>query len=72
MGDQSATPERIVRPSVEALDAILGEAIRVLDDGFVRVVDYMGDDARHRAGGARLLRQGHEARPARTARSSAT
>jgi thymidylate synthase (FAD) len=33
------------RTSVAALDAILGEAIRVLDDGFVRVVDYMGDDA---------------------------
>ena len=28
-----------------ALDAILGQPIRVLDDGFVRVVDYMGDDS---------------------------
>lgn len=37
--------EPIVRPAVAALDAILGEPIRVLDDGFVRVVDYMGDDA---------------------------
>ena len=27
------------------LDAILGVKIPVLDDGFVRVVDYMGDDA---------------------------
>ena len=45
MGDQPARAERIVRPSVEALDAILGEAIPVLDAGFVRVVDYMGDDS---------------------------
>jgi thymidylate synthase (FAD) len=37
--------ERLGRPAVPALDAILGEPIRVLDDGFVRVVDYMGDDA---------------------------
>jgi thymidylate synthase (FAD) len=39
------TFEPIVRAVVPALDAILGEPIRVLDDGFVRVVDYMGDDA---------------------------
>jgi thymidylate synthase (FAD) len=45
MGEQLASPERIGRPSVAGLDAILGEAIRVLDDGFVRVVDYMGDDS---------------------------
>ncbi len=44
MGDATGT-ERIIRPAVAALDAILGEPIRVLDDGFVRVVDYMGDDA---------------------------
>jgi thymidylate synthase (FAD) len=37
--------EPIVRPRVPALDEILGQPIRVLDDGFVRVVDYMGDDA---------------------------
>ncbi len=36
--------EPIVRPVVPALDQILGEPIRVLDDGFVRVIDYMGDD----------------------------
>jgi thymidylate synthase (FAD) len=45
MGDLAADPQRIVRPSVAALDAILGEAFRVLDEGFVRLVDYMGDDA---------------------------
>jgi thymidylate synthase (FAD) len=36
--------ERLARPRVEALDAALGVAFPVLDDGFVRVVDYMGDD----------------------------
>jgi len=34
----------IGRPRVEALDAILGVPLKVLDDGFVRVVDYMGAD----------------------------
>src|SRR5688572_19100615 len=37
-------PERLARPSVPTLDAILGLPLRVLDDGFVRVVDYMGSD----------------------------
>ena len=35
---------RMGRPQVEALDAILGVPLKVLDDGFVRVVDYMGAD----------------------------
>jgi thymidylate synthase (FAD) len=35
---------RLARPQVEALDEILGKPIRVLDDGYVRVVDYLGDD----------------------------
>ncbi len=38
------TPQRVSRPRVAALDEILGQAMPVLDDGFVRVVDYMGDD----------------------------
>jgi thymidylate synthase (FAD) len=42
---ETRTFEPIVRPVVPALDAILGEPIRVLGEGFVRVVDYMGDDA---------------------------
>ena len=33
------------RPRVLALDEILGQPFKVLDDGFVRVVDYMGSDA---------------------------
>ncbi len=32
------------RPTVPALEEILYEALPVLDHGFVRVVDYMGDD----------------------------
>jgi thymidylate synthase (FAD) len=34
-----------LRPSVPALEEILFQALPVLDHGFVRVVDYMGDDA---------------------------
>ncbi len=33
------------RPTVAALEEILYQAIPILDHGFVRVVDYMGDDA---------------------------
>ncbi len=42
MPEQNA--EHLIRPHVSALDEILGEVFPVLDDGFVRVVDYMGDD----------------------------
>jgi thymidylate synthase ThyX len=38
-------PEQLVRPRVAALDEILGVPFKVLDDGMVRVVDYMGNDA---------------------------
>jgi thymidylate synthase (FAD) len=34
-----------VRPTVPALEALLYQAIPVLDHGFIRVIDYMGDDA---------------------------
>lgn len=36
--------EILQRPTVPALDEILGVPFKVLDDGFVRVVDYMGSD----------------------------
>jgi thymidylate synthase (FAD) len=36
--------ERLQRPVSEELDKILGVPFKVLDDGFVRVVDYMGCD----------------------------
>jgi len=36
--------EMLDRPSVAAMDEILGKPFKVLDDGFVRVVDYMGSD----------------------------
>src|ERR671912_403775 len=34
-----------LRPSVPALEEILFQALPVLDHGFLRVVDYMGDDS---------------------------
>jgi thymidylate synthase (FAD) len=37
--------EPIARASVPALDAILGNKLPVLDSGFIRVIDYMGDDS---------------------------
>jgi thymidylate synthase (FAD) len=40
---EQSTPTR--RPTVAALEEILYEVLPVLDHGFVRVVDYMGDDA---------------------------
>jgi thymidylate synthase (FAD) len=36
--------EKLDRPTVAALDEILGHTFIVLDDGFVRVIDYMGSD----------------------------
>ena len=36
--------EKLERPRVAELDAVLGQPFKVLDDGFVRVVDYMGSD----------------------------
>ncbi len=36
---------RLARPSVPALDAMLGQPMPVLDHGFVRLIDYMGNDA---------------------------
>jgi thymidylate synthase (FAD) len=38
----ATTPTR--RPTVPALDEMIGEKIPVLDHGFVALVDYMGDD----------------------------
>jgi thymidylate synthase (FAD) len=34
-----------LRPTVPALEELLYQAIPVLDHGFIRVIDYMGDDA---------------------------
>ncbi|MDD9949097.1 MAG: FAD-dependent thymidylate synthase, partial [candidate division Zixibacteria bacterium] len=49
MSEEPEVPEQIEaqhleRPTVPELDEILGEPFKVLDDGFVRVVDYMGSD----------------------------
>ena len=43
--DQTKTMEKLQRAASPELDAILGETFKVLDDGFVRVVDYMGNDS---------------------------
>ncbi len=40
----SSEAEKLVRPQVAELDAILGKPFQVLDDGFIRVIDYMGSD----------------------------
>ena len=38
------TPATTLRPTVAAVEALLHRAHPVLDHGFVRVIDYMGDD----------------------------
>ena len=40
-----ARPAETLRPTVPALEALLFQPLPVLDHGFVRVIDYMGDDA---------------------------
>jgi thymidylate synthase (FAD) len=37
--------EALVRPTSPEMDELLGRVLPVLDDGFVRVIDYMGTDA---------------------------
>ena len=37
--------ENLERPRVEEMERILGKPIKVLDDGFVRVIDYLGTDS---------------------------
>lgn len=41
---QGDKPEHLTRPRSTELDSILGQPFKVLDQGFVRVVDYMGSD----------------------------
>ena len=40
-----STPQQTLRASVPGMEAHLYKAHEVLDHGFVRVIDYMGDDA---------------------------
>ena len=42
---ESAPGPALPRPHAAALDEIVGRRFDVLDDGFVRVVDYLGNDA---------------------------
>src|SRR3954467_7547483 len=44
IGEARAATQTTRRATVPALEEILYEALPVLDHGFVRVVDYMGDD----------------------------
>ncbi|MFN3144100.1 MAG: FAD-dependent thymidylate synthase [Paracoccaceae bacterium] len=43
--DQRATPRQTLRATAPGMERHLYTAIPVLDHGFVRVIDYMGDDA---------------------------
>ena len=45
IADLRATKSETRRATVESLEDILYEAFPVLDHGFLRVIDYMGDDA---------------------------
>ncbi|UCG51525.1 MAG: FAD-dependent thymidylate synthase [Candidatus Latescibacterota bacterium] len=42
--EKTQEAEKLLRPCVKALDEILGKTFEVFDDGFIRVVDYMGSD----------------------------
>ena len=42
--DQQLQENKTKRVTVQKLEQILYEAIPILDHGFIRVVDYMGDD----------------------------
>src|SRR4030095_5318504 len=41
---QNPVLENLDRPRIPALEEVLGKPFKALDDGFVRVVDYMGSD----------------------------
>lgn len=45
MTSESSKAEKLQRPIVESMEKILGVPFPVLDDGFIRVVDYMGSDS---------------------------
>ena len=42
---EADSPHATIRPTVPALEAMLFQAYPLLDHGFVRVIDYMGDDS---------------------------
>ncbi len=42
--EKNPVMESLERPKVQALDDVLGKPFKVLDDGFIRVIDYMGSD----------------------------
>ena len=74
-------PRPTLRATVPALEEILYKPLPVLDHGFVRVIDYMGDDAAVVQARARSARTAASSitccaiatpRPSRCARSSIT
>lgn len=44
-GDEPAGTAATLRPTVAAVEDLLFKALPVLDHGFIRVIDYMGDDS---------------------------
>ena len=44
LADSPSRSQALARGVAPELDRVLGTRFRVLDDGFVRVVDYMGSD----------------------------
>ncbi len=55
-----AAPRPTLRAVSEGMESHLYKAHEVLDHGFVRVIDYMGDDAAISSGRPRQLWQGHQ------------
>jgi thymidylate synthase (FAD) len=45
IADARASAASTIRPTVPALEAMLFQPFPVLDHGFIRVIDYMGDDS---------------------------
>jgi thymidylate synthase (FAD) len=44
MSETNEGGSELIRPTSTALDAILGRQFPVLNDGFVRITDYLGND----------------------------
>src|ERR1700689_2844050 len=44
VNSEATQPMRLTRGAVVAVDELLGVPLRILDDGFIRLIDYTGDD----------------------------
>ena len=58
--DQQSQENKTKRVSAPELEKILYEAIPILDHGFIRVVDYMGNDTSISSGSQSFLWQGNK------------